>query len=144
MKTWHSVALLLVVGLPLRADEAEDRAVKAVQKLGGRIVRDEKADGKPIITVDLILKKVTAADLKELAPLTGLRHLDLAYRVSGGLAAGVDRGGLGWEGRLFTVGLAAAVGIAPLAYWLLGIYLWWRLARDWVIGWSARQSAISR
>jgi Family of unknown function (DUF5941) len=71
----------------------------------------------------------------------GLRHRDLAYRVRAGLAVGVDRNGLGWEGRMFIVGLAAAVGIAPGVYALLGIYLWWRLARDLVVGWSARQSA---
>jgi hypothetical protein len=76
MKTWHSVALLLVVGLPLRGDEAEDRAVKALQKLGARIERDEKADGKPVISVNLGLTKVTDAHLKELAPL---KHLQTLY-----------------------------------------------------------------
>jgi hypothetical protein len=68
----------------------------------------------------------------------GLRHLDLAYRVRGGLATGVDRRGLGWEGRMILVGTAAAVGIAPLAYVALGLYLWWRVTRDWTIGWSSR------
>jgi Family of unknown function (DUF5941) len=68
----------------------------------------------------------------------GLRHLDLAYRVRGELATGVDRRGLGWEGRMIVVGVAAAVGIAPAAYAALGLYLSWRLARDWTIGWSAR------
>ena len=74
----------------------------------------------------------------------GLRHLDLAYRVRGGLANGIDRRGLGWEGRMIVAGIAAAVGIAPLAYTALAFYLWYRLARDWVIGWSARHAAINR
>jgi Family of unknown function (DUF5941) len=74
----------------------------------------------------------------------GLRHLDLAYRVRGGLANGIDRRGLGWEGRMIVAGIAAAVGIAPLAYTALAFYLWYRLARDWMIGWSARHAAINR
>lgn len=74
----------------------------------------------------------------------GLRHLDLAYRVRGELAAGVDRRGFGWEGRMLLVGITAAVGIALYAYVLLGLYLWWRLGRDWMIGWSARHAAVNR
>jgi hypothetical protein len=74
----------------------------------------------------------------------GLRHLDLAYRVRGGLANGIDRRGLGWEGRMIAAGIAAAVGIAPLVYTALALYLWYRLARDWMIGWSARHAAINR
>ena len=74
----------------------------------------------------------------------GLRHLDLAYRVRGGLANGVDRRGLGWEGRMIIAGVAAALGIAPLAYAALALYLWYRLARDWTIGWSARHAPVNR
>jgi hypothetical protein len=74
----------------------------------------------------------------------GLRHLDLAYRVRGGLAAGIDRRGLGWEGRMIVVGIAAAVGFAPVAYGALALYLWWRVARDWVVGWSARHASVNR
>lgn len=74
----------------------------------------------------------------------GLRHLDLAYRVRGGLAAGVDRRALGWEGRMIIVGIAAAIGFAPAAYGVLAIYLWWRLSNDWVTGWSARRAPTSR
>jgi hypothetical protein len=75
---------------------------------------------------------------------SGLRHLDLAYRVRGGLAAGIDRRGFGWEGRMIVVGIAAAAGFAPVAYGALALYLWWRLARDWVVGWSARHAAVNR
>jgi Family of unknown function (DUF5941) len=79
-----------------------------------------------------------------LVAAAGLRHLDLAYRVRGGLAAGIDRRGLGWEGRMIVVGIAAAVGFAPVAYGALALYLWWRLARDWVVGWSARHASVNR
>jgi len=74
----------------------------------------------------------------------GLRHLDLAYRVRGGLAAGIDRRGLGWEGRMIIAGIAAAIGFAPVAYGGLAFYLWWRVARDWVVGWSARHAPVNR
>ena len=74
----------------------------------------------------------------------GLRHLDLAYRVRGGLAAGIDRRALGWEGRMIIVGIAAAVGFAPAAYGVLAIYLWWRLGRDWTVGWSVRRAPMNR
>ncbi len=74
----------------------------------------------------------------------GLRHLDLAYRVRGGLAAGVDRRGLGGEGRMIGAGIAAAVGFAPLAYGARAFYLWWRVGRDWVVGWSARHAPVNR
>lgn len=79
-----------------------------------------------------------------LVAAVGLRHLDLAYRVRGSLANGVDRRGLGWEGRMIIAGIAAVIGIAPLAYAVLTLYLWYRLARDWTIGWSARHAAINR
>jgi len=77
-----------------------------------------------------------------LVAAVGLRHLDLAYRVRGGLANGIDRRGFGWEGRMIVAGIAAAVGIAPFVYAALAVYLWYRLARDWVIGWSARHAAV--
>ncbi len=79
-----------------------------------------------------------------LVAAVGLRHLDLAYRVRGNLADGIDRRAFGWEGRMIIAGVAAAVGIVPLAYTALALYLWWRVARDWMIGWSARHPAINR
>jgi hypothetical protein len=53
---FRTVALTVVLfGLcpssTVRADEAEDKAVAFVEKLGGRATRDEKAPGKPVITV---------------------------------------------------------------------------------------------
>jgi Family of unknown function (DUF5941) len=76
--------------------------------------------------------------------VVGLRHLDLAYRVRGNLADGIDRRGFGWEGRMIIAGVAAAVGIALAAYAAMALYLWWRVSRDWVIGWSTRHPAINR
>jgi len=57
-----------------RADDAEDKAVAYVKKLGGTVARDEKAPGKPVINVNLFSTKVTDEGLKELAPL---KHLTL-------------------------------------------------------------------
>src|SRR5205814_4627388 len=51
-------------GEQARADEAS--AVKAVEKLGGKITRDDKLPGKPVIGVNLTGTKVTDAGLKEL------------------------------------------------------------------------------
>ena len=62
---------------PLRADDAEDKAVAFVEKIGGDVTRDEKAPGKPAITVNLSNTKVTDAGLKELAALKQLTTLNL-------------------------------------------------------------------
>ena len=63
----------------LRADDAEDKAVAFVKKLGGQVLRDEKAPGKPVIKVYLIGPQVTDAGLKELATLKNLTTLFLFY-----------------------------------------------------------------
>lgn len=76
-----------------------------------------------------------------LAAAAGFRHLDLAHRVRGNLADGIDRRGFGWEGRMLIAGIAAAIGIAQVVYVALALYLWWRAGRDWMIGWAARQPA---
>ena len=55
---------LLVLVLAGRADEA--KAVKAVEKLGGKVTVDDKRPGKPVVGVDLSNTKVTDAGLKEL------------------------------------------------------------------------------
>jgi internalin A len=66
---------LLALVVAGRADEAA--AVKAVEKLGGRVIVDTKRPGKPVVGVDLDRTKVTDADLKELKELKSLRKLDL-------------------------------------------------------------------
>src|SRR5205807_2374809 len=72
------LVLLSVLAVP-RGDEAEDRAVQAVEKLGGKIIRDDKAPGKHVIAVDLRETHVTSGELKELAALKQLQSLDLRF-----------------------------------------------------------------
>jgi hypothetical protein len=87
MKTTHwslTGAVLLLALVPWmtgcgRADEAEDKAAKAIEKLGGRIIRDDKAKGKPIVSVYLVGGPVTDAGLKHLAGLKQLQLLVLSF-----------------------------------------------------------------
>src|SRR5437588_5391625 len=61
------------------ADEAS--AVHAVENLGGKVTRDDKLPGNPVIGVNLgglFPGKVTDADLKELKHLKQLTTLSLA------------------------------------------------------------------
>ena len=79
---FRTVALVLAVsGLcpcpSARGDDAEDKAVGFVEKLGGKVARDDKAPGKPVIQVDLNSTNVTGAGLKELANLKNLTTLNL-------------------------------------------------------------------
>src|SRR5829696_8166995 len=73
------VAVMVLGGPAARADDAEDKVVAFVTKLGGTVDRDETAPGKPINRVDLSGTKVTDAGLKELAPLKNLTVLYLDY-----------------------------------------------------------------
>ncbi len=59
----------------LRADEAG--AVAWVMKVGGKVSRDEKRPGRPVVGVSLSNTKVTDSGLKELAQLKGLQWMDL-------------------------------------------------------------------
>src|SRR5437870_178159 len=69
--------LLACLSGAARADEAS--AVKAVEKLGGKVTRDDKLPGKPVIGVNLGGTKVTDADLKELKDLKHLTSLNLGW-----------------------------------------------------------------
>jgi internalin A len=62
---------------PARADDAEDKAIAFVEKLGGKVTRDDKRPGKPVVAVNLYGTKMTDADLKELTALKGLTTLRL-------------------------------------------------------------------
>src|SRR5215471_16010582 len=68
---------LLVLAVAGRADEAA--ALKMIEKLGGRVTRDAKIAGKPVVRVNLPLSKVTDADLKELKELKSLQYLSLSF-----------------------------------------------------------------
>ena len=70
-----AVMLLACLSGAARADEAS--AVKAVEKLGGRVARDDKLPGKPVVGVDFTRVQVTDAGLKELADLKQLTWLRL-------------------------------------------------------------------
>src|SRR5438876_851517 len=69
------VALLACLSGATRADEAS--AVKAVEKLGGKVTRDDKLPGKPVIAVNLTGTKVTDTGLTELKHLKQLTYLYL-------------------------------------------------------------------
>src|SRR5262249_50838543 len=68
------LGLLLLTGAG-QADEAA--AVKAIEKLGGRVVRDDKLPGKPVVAVLLDSTKVTDAELKTLKEFKSLQYLNL-------------------------------------------------------------------
>ena len=74
---FSALMLVSLSGSAAWADEAEDKAVAFVTKLYGTVTRDDKAPGKPVVTVNLGGRQVTDAGLKELAPLKGLTKLDV-------------------------------------------------------------------
>jgi hypothetical protein len=69
--------LVLASSAPARADDAENRAVAFVEKLGGRVARDDTKPGKPVVEVRLNLSEITDAGLRELAPFKSLTTLHL-------------------------------------------------------------------
>jgi hypothetical protein len=72
--------VLLALGCSgVRADDAED-AAKWVESVGGKLTRDKKAPGEPIVGVGLAFnKKVTDDGLKNLKGLKALKSLDLFF-----------------------------------------------------------------
>jgi hypothetical protein len=66
-----------------------------------------------------------------------VRHIDLACRARAGLGIPADIYGLGWEGRMLLVGVAAVAGIVPLAYVVLSGYLWLLFIWDFLSEWLA-------
>jgi hypothetical protein len=71
------LALTPLTPVCIRADEAENKAVKVIEKMGGTITRDKKAKDKPIVGVDLDNTIMTDAGLKHLVGLKQLRELYL-------------------------------------------------------------------
>ena len=59
-----SLAPVLCWAAEPKADEA--KAIAEIEKLGGKVTRDEKSPGKPVIEVDLSDSKVTDAGLERL------------------------------------------------------------------------------
>ncbi len=66
-----------------------------------------------------------------------MRHVDLACRARAGRGIPADVFGLGWDGRMLLVGVAAAAGLAPFVYALLSGYLWVLFIWDFLSGWLA-------
>jgi hypothetical protein len=60
-----------------RADTDEDKALEKVEEIKGRVERDDKAAGKPVVGVDLRGADVTADVLKALRAFKKLRVLRL-------------------------------------------------------------------
>jgi internalin A len=76
-----AVGALLLAAASLRADDAEDQAERAIEKLGGKVVRDDKDPAKPVIQLDLANSKLTDEDLNQLAGLKRLQTLNLLNAV---------------------------------------------------------------
>jgi Family of unknown function (DUF5941) len=64
-----------------------------------------------------------------------MRHADLAYRAMFGMGLSADARGFGWEGRMLLAGLAAVIGVVPLAYAVISGYLWLLFCWDFLSGW---------
>src|ERR1700681_4626928 len=72
------LVMLLPVGI-VRADEAEDRAVRVIKGLGGSITRKDKTPGSPVVGVRLWGPEIREAELKELASLKQLQSLNVSF-----------------------------------------------------------------
>jgi hypothetical protein len=75
-----AVLVSLLAGISLRAanlDSARDKAIAAIQRVGGRITMDETATGKPVVAVDFRRHKILDGDLKYLESFPQLKKLDL-------------------------------------------------------------------
>ena len=55
----------------------EEKAVQAIEALGGDVVRDETPPGRPVVEVILARTQVTDSDLKDLQELKDLQKLQL-------------------------------------------------------------------
>jgi len=73
-----SVGLVLATLLLAHAARAdEESALKGIEKLGGKVTRDEARPGKPVIGIDFTSTKVTDKELKKLIAFEQLAKLYL-------------------------------------------------------------------
>src|SRR5437660_2661929 len=86
MKTMLIGAVILRACLSVAARADEASAVKAIEKLGGKVTRDDKLPGKPVIEVNLAGTQVKDAGLKE---LKDLKQLTTLYHMTGVTDAGL-------------------------------------------------------
>ncbi len=83
MRQHALVALVAGLLVPVAAaqqpkpDAEQERAVAAIEKLGGKVGRDEKRPGKPVVRVDLDGPDVTDAALAYLAAFPDLMELSV-------------------------------------------------------------------
>jgi len=72
-----------------------------------------------------------------------LRHIDVGFRARHLSGISADRLGLGWDGRMLLLSVAAMVGEAPLAYVVLTGYVWILFGSDFLGGWLADTQVVS-
>ena len=72
-----------------------------------------------------------------LTGLVAVRQLDAAYRARYPMPAGEPRGGIGWEGRMLAAGVGAMLGVGPLTYLALTVYLLWLVSSGSLASWLA-------
>jgi hypothetical protein len=80
-RTLLAFILLLVAGPALRAGDGgaeQQRVIARIQALGGKVKRDDKAAGQPVVDVDLRHTMVTDKDLALLKDLPRLETLVLS------------------------------------------------------------------
>ena len=105
---------------------ARDRAVAAIEKLGGTVEVDETRPGKPVVGVDLSRSAVTDADLVLLEALPDLEVLDLRLTSIGDAGVAHLRGAKAlrflnlFRTRLTDAGLDHLAGNAGLETLLVG------------------------
>ena len=68
-----TVLFVLSVSAPLHAEDADAKAVQAIEKAGGRVFRDNKQKGKPVISVVLAFSNATDETVKVLGGCKQLR-----------------------------------------------------------------------
>ena len=72
--------------------------------------------------------------------LVAVRQLDAAYRARYPMPAGEPRGGIGWEGRMLAAGVGAMLGVGPLTYVALTVYLLWLVSSGSLASWLAARA----
>jgi len=82
---WRFMVLALLLGIGVAHSRAwsqegnadADKAIAEIQKLGGKVDRDEKAEGKPVITVNFGTTSVDDSALVHVEGLKSLKKLTL-------------------------------------------------------------------
>jgi hypothetical protein len=72
--------LVLALSWVARGGDAEDKAARWVEGVGGKVTRDDSRPGKPVVKVALAAnKKVTDDDLRHLKAFKSLKDLSLFF-----------------------------------------------------------------